>query len=53
MERTDLINGLIEENVHVRMIYPDKIIENWFGKKEFEEIKNVFKNNGICIELMN
>lgn len=41
------------ENVHVRMIYPDKIIENWFGKKEFEEIKNVFKNNGICIELMN
>jgi len=40
------------ENVHVRLVFPDRIVENWFGKKEFEEIKNVFKRNGICIELM-
>lgn len=33
--------------------YPDgRVVDNWFGKKEFGGIENVFKNQGICIELM-
>lgn len=42
-----------DQNVHVRFIYPDGgVVDYWFGKKEFGRIENVFKNQGICIELM-
>jgi len=48
--KKDLPNG--NDSIHVRLIYPDGVKEVWFGKREFEEIKHVFKQNNVCIELM-